>query len=170
MEPNSPPSWVALGRVSGVFGVQGWIKVHSYTRPREGILAYSPWCLGSAEDCQRYTVLAGHSQGRGLVAQLEGITDRDAASTLVGQGLMVAAKQLPPLPPGQYYWSQLEGLQVQTLSGEPLGRVDYLIETGANDVLVVQGERERLLPYIPEVVQRVDLDHGIMWVDWDPEF
>lgn len=167
---TAPPKLVQLGQISGVFGVRGWVKVRSYTRPREGIFAYNPWLLHAPEGWRAYSLVQGKLQGRSVIAQLQGVADRDQASALLGQAIAVAESELPVLPQGQYYWDQLEGLEVRTLEGVVLGKVEYLIETGANDVLVVRGEREHLLPYIPNVVRQVQLDTGVLLVDWDPDF
>ena len=169
---------VTVGRVSGLFGVHGWVKIYSYTEPRENILRYKPWYLKlGAKDLpaqERWLplqVAAGRIHGKGLVARLEGYDDRDTAAVLVGKEIRVLQSQLPNLAQGEYYWSDLIGLQVVTTEGVRLGVVDHLIETGSNDVFVVRGERERLVPYIPEdVIKSVDLDSGIITVDWDPEF
>ena len=164
------PGAVTLGRITGLFGVRGWIKVHSYTRPPETILQYGPWGLKTSQGVRELKLAEGRSHGRGIVARIEGCTDRDQAAALVGADIEVAVGRLPRLKPGEYYWSQLEGLKVINLSGQELGIVDYLFETGANDVLVVAGERERLIPYTPTVVQGVDLDAGVLRVDWDESF
>lgn len=163
---------VELGRVSGVFGVRGWVKVYSYARPRENILAYSPWWLelpdGTLQACR---VKAGRVHGKGLVALLEGVADVEAAQALVGAGIRVDRAQLGEAGPDSWYWADLEGLRVLTLAGEELGRVEALMETGANDVLVVQGDRRRLIPFVNgQVVRTVDLAAGTLTVDWDPDF
>ncbi len=115
-------------------------------------------------------VISGRVHGKGIVAQLEFSTDRDVAAQLVGLEVVIKSEQLPPVEPGEYYWSDLEGLEVVTVDGQLLGKVDHLIETGANDVLVVKGERERLLPYTDECVVKISLDDGVIQVDWDPDF
>lgn len=162
---------IAVGRISGVYGVKGWVKIHSDTDPRDNILQYNPWLLKRPDGWQRVKVLDGRAQGKGVVARLEGLDDRDAAARWIGTEIAILRSQLPKAAPGEYYWNDLIGLRVLTLSGEDLGRVDHLLETGANDVLVVQGERERLIPYVPgDVVTEVDLDAGELYVDWDPEF
>jgi len=165
------PKMVALGRISGVFGVHGWVKVFSHTSPRSNILEYSPWYLGSGRHWDAVEVLDGQSHGKGVIARLAGCTDRDQAAALIGREIAVQREQLPDPEVGDYYWADLEELRVQTTGGLDLGRVDHLFETGANDVLVVQGERERLIPYIwGDVVRSVDLEAGLLVVDWDPDF
>lgn len=164
-------SRVVLGRVSGLFGVQGWVKVFSHTEPRENIATYRNWHLQCHGEWQTARVEQGRRHGKGVVVKLAGIEDRDQAAALIGCDIAIERDQLPPLPPGEYYWTDLEGLRVVTLEGTELGRVSHLFATGANDVLVVQGERERMLPFVrPDVIQRVDLEQGLIEVDWDPEF
>ncbi len=161
---------VALGRISGLYGVRGWVKVYSDTRPRENILGYSPWYLLQNGQWRVHHVLAGRPQGKTLVAQLEGCDDRDQARLLLGATVAVRRHQLGDDDEG-YLWADLEGLEVVTTGGSRLGVVDHLMETGSNDVLVVRGERERLIPWLPEqVVREVLLDEGRILVDWDPDF
>jgi 16S rRNA processing protein RimM len=162
---------IIMGRISGLFGVRGWVKIYSYTSPKEGILGYRVWHLKRQGNWRHYSVAAGHRQGKGVVAQLEGYNDRDQAAELIDSDIAVSRDQLPTLPAGEYYWADLEGLSVVTLEGIELGRVSHLFETGANDVLVVKGDRERLIPYtLGEAVQEIDLEAARMVVDWDPDF
>lgn len=161
---------VSLGRVVGPHGVRGWVKVESWTRPRENILGFACWHLAGAAEERAYRVLDGRHPGKALAARLEGVDDRDAALALAGLEIRVRRDALPPAEEGEYYWWDLEGLRVETPNGVTLGVVDHLVETGANDVLVVRGERERLIPFVPgEVVIDVDLEAGRLRVDWDPE-
>lgn len=162
---------ICLGKVVGVWGVEGWLKIHSYTRNRADIFDYGQWLVGPADRPRRLELEAGREHGRGgLIAKLAGLDDREAAAAEVGSLIQVSPEQLPVLEEGEYFWHQLEGLRVENLEGTPLGTVDHLLETGANDVLVVLGDRERLIPYIPAVIREVDLDAGVMRVDWDEEF
>ena len=168
-----PPadSHILMGEIAGVRGLHGEVKVHSWTRPPENILNYSVWTLGQGQESFDRKLVSGGRRGKNLVARVEGVTDREAAAGLVGMPIMVARTLLPETESDSFYWFQLEGLAVQTLDGVDLGTVSGLIETGANDVLQVRGERERLIPYTPGVhVQSVDLDAGRVCVDWDPEF
>jgi 16S rRNA processing protein RimM len=160
---------VVLGRVAGVHGLHGWVKVLSDTEPRENILAYSPWYLGTP--ARPREVLGGRRQGKGLVARLAGCSDRDRAAGLVGMEIAVRRDQLPPATADEFYWTDLEGLRVETESGETLGLVHHLFSTGANDVLVVRGSRERLVPFLwGMVVDDVDFEQGLIRVRWDPDF
>ncbi|MBI3774705.1 MAG: ribosome maturation factor RimM [Gammaproteobacteria bacterium] len=163
--------FVVVGKITGVFGVRGGLKVYSYTEPHANILNYSPWYLITGGARVTREVRNGHAKGKGVVAFLTGCTDRDAAEALVHSEVAVLRSQLPPAEEGEYYWSDLIGLHVVTVNGVALGQVTQLFETGANDVLVVQGERERMIPYLPQqVVRAVDLARGEIVVDWDPDF
>ena len=160
---------VVLGRIVGVYGVRGWVKVFSETVPREGILGYSPWLVGHSPTPR--AVLEGRRHGKGMVARIAGCDDRDQAAALVDQEIAVTRDRLPPARPDEFYWTDLEGLEVWTSGGTRLGVVDHLFSTGANDVLVVSGERERLLPFVwDDVIKSVDFEQGRIEVDWDPEF
>ncbi|WP_109995515.1 ribosome maturation factor RimM [Salinisphaera sp. LB1] len=176
MAGTAPHRPVVLGRVNGLFGVRGWIKVYSYTRPAEAILDYERWWIGPEADRRGYRLVEGRVQGKTLVAQLadadgEPLADRDAAVELLEFDIAVDRGDMPDPEPGAYYWFDLVGLSVVTVDGVPLGRVTAMMETGANDVLVVRGERERLIPLVvDEFVTEVDPDAGTIRVDWDPEF
>lgn len=162
---------ITAGKISGLFGIKGWVRIFSYTEPKENILDYSPWLLCKDNTAKEFKVLAGKAQGKAVVACLEGVNDRDAAAKLQGADIEIFYSQLPQAEQGSYYWADLIGLKVITTQGVALGEVDHLMETGANDVLVVKGERERLIPFLqPQTVTRVDLDAGLLIVDWDPEF
>ena len=167
-----PARLITLGHINGVMGVKGWVKVFSHTRPREGIFDYGVWHLTrDGVPIQVVKLEQGRSQGKGLVAKLEGVPDRNAALALVGLEIQITRDVLPVARAGEYYWADLIGLNVVNLAGDDLGRVDYLIDTGANDVLVTQGQRERLIPLVfDQVIKDVDLAAGTLRVDWDSEF
>lgn len=163
--------WVVLGRVSGLFGVQGWVRVFSHTEPREGIARYNPVFLKHRDEWQPFEIEDGRAHGAGVVLKFVGCDDRDQAATLLQRDIAVRRAQLPPPEPGEYYWADLEGLRVVTLDGVELGAVASLFATGANDVMVVRGERERLVPFIrSDVIVEIDLEQRLLRVDWDPDF
>ena len=166
---------IVLGQISGVYGVRGWVKIHSYTAPRENILSYTPWQIRlSGEPWRSVTMLDGRTQGKGIVAHLEGWNTPEAALSLVGAEIAMPRAQLPAPAKGEYYWSDLIGLQVQGVDNAPLGTVEALMETGANDVLVVQQSgisgKKHLIPYIDGVIVSVDLDAKVLRVDWDIDY
>lgn len=162
---------IVLGRILSPFGLQGWVKVHSESRPIETIGRYRVWQLKLKSGWVDVRVKSFKAQGKGLIAKLEGVNDCNQAEALAGAEIAVAASQLPALPQGEYYWRDLIGMQVVTVEGVALGVVDHLMETGANDVLVLHGERERLVPFlVDQVVLKVDLVERRLTVDWDPDF
>ena len=159
---------VVLGRISGLFGVKGWVKVYSYTEPREAVLEYRRWLLSGKDGWWEATVAEGQRHGKTIIARIDGYVDRDQAAELIGTEIAVPRDELPKAEEGRFYWSDLEGLRVVHRDGTELGRVAYLLETGANDVMVVQGEQERLIPFVMgEVILGVDLASGRIDVDWE---
>ncbi len=194
---------IVVGYVAGAFGVKGWVKVKSFTQPKENMLSYSPWYAvaksqpsgstaiqqlarnghgGSGKETT-LSVIEASVRPQGIVVRLEGVNDREAAEALKGLQLEVETAALPSLEGEEFYWHQLIGLDVVTLSGDQkvkLGQVKGLMETGANDVLVVKANasdvdsldrRERLIPYVPGTfVSKVDIESKVIEVDWDPEF
>lgn len=161
---------VALGRISGVHGIRGWVKVFSYTDPRENVLSYPEWWLLRGRERRLVRVQEGRAGGRTITAALESIEDRDAAEEWVGAEIAVERSSLPDPGEGEYYWADLIGLEVRDGRGERLGRVGRMLETGAHDVMVVErGEGEDLLiPFvIDRIVQAVRLKEGCIVVDWE---
>ncbi|QWT20885.1 ribosome maturation factor RimM [Bacillus sp. NP157] len=169
---TEPGRRVRVGRIVGLHGVQGEVKLESWTEPRLQIFRYQPWLLTAPGVEREMEGVRGRAQGKGIVASLPGIADRDQAATLVGCEITVSRDLLPPPAPGEFYWADLETLEVVTTENVVLGRVSHLFSTGANDVMVVKdGEKERLVPFVQgPYVQSVDLDAGRIVVDWDPEF
>ena len=168
-QPDDERKTVLIGHVSGAHGVKGWVRIHSLTEPREAIFDYQPWQLGESLEAVR--VLEGKKTGKHLVALLENVNDRDQAESLNKRPIRVYRDQFPDLPEQEYYWTDLEGMQVVLEDGTGLGRIERMLATGANDVMVVRGEKERLIPFvIGPYVKAVNLEDGIVTVDWDPEF
>jgi 16S rRNA processing protein RimM len=181
-----------IGKIVGCFGIKGWVKIHAYTDPAENFLGYGACTVKAREgrpgahDNALLEFDSGHRQGKGLVAHIKGVDDRTLAESYKGLELCVPATQLPKLEAGDYYWHQLSGLKVWCADQDSLeeagpesdrrvllGVVDHLIETGANDVIVVKAcegsydKKERLVPYLPgDVVTRVDLEEAVIEVDW----
>lgn len=159
-----------MGRITAPFGVKGWIKVQPDTAVAASLLAYKTWWVGRENDWRETPVAEAKAQGREVVARLEGCSDRDAAAAWRGQAIAVPRSQLPAPQQGEYYWADLIGLGVVNTGSQDLGRVTGIMQTGANDVLVVEGERERLIPFIASVIREVDLVAGLVRVDWSSEF
>jgi 16S rRNA processing protein RimM len=181
---------VILGRVTGVYGVQGWLKIFSYTDPMESIIDYSPWYV-RAENRKRapwteVRLKAGKRHAKTVIVKLENCDDRDLAMNYIGSEIAIKREQLEPLKgKNAYYWRDLFGLRVVNQQGAELGVVKTLMETGVNDVLVViseekgmtekdgsqSGYKERLIPWtMDNAIIAVDLEHGVITVDWDPDF
>jgi 16S rRNA processing protein RimM len=168
---------VTLGKIAGVFGIKGWLKIVSHTRPIDNILDYKHWWLGGETGGYRTAVVASRVQPNGIVVQLCNaagvpIDDRDVAAALVGQDIAVERVEMPAAPAGQYYWADLIGLDVVSKDNEPLGRVTAMMENGAQDVLVLSdGEIERLIPFVREaIIVSVDLPAQKIVADWSPDY
>lgn len=180
MAASTKEERIVVGQLAGVYGVKGWLKVRSFTQPAENILAYKPWFLRTPHGLKEMTVDEYKVRPQGVSVHFSGLDDRDIAAQLGRSTIEVGKHLLPDLADGDYYWHQLEGLTVLSdWNGEHhcLGIVERLMETGANDVLVVKpfessiDDQERLIPYILEqFVTVVDLKAGLIRVVWDPEF
>lgn len=160
---------VILGRLDGAWGVKGWVRVYSYADPPAAIFDYQPWSLEGRESEIR--VIEWRRAGPRLVARLEGVDTLEQADLLKHAAVRVARARFPELPEGQYYWRDLEGLDVINREGGVLGRVRGLMPTGAHDVLVVGGEAPVLIPFVPGTyVDEVDLEGGRILVDWSKDW
>jgi len=169
-KPPQPDRLVVMGRIVAPFGVKGWVRIQTFTATTGSLAGYPEWLVGRDGEWQECKVERAQPQGDGLAAKLAGLEDRDAALRLKGLQIAVPRAALPPTQSNEYYWTDLLGMQVVTVQGVSLGTVDQMMETGANDVMVVAGERERLIPFIGDVVNTVDLAARLITVDWDPEF
>lgn len=159
---------VILGQVSGLYGVKGWVKVYSYTEPRDAILNYRAWQLRVDGDWQSVNLEEGRKQGKTIVARLQAVTERDVAANLVGADIGVNREDLPETKPDEYYWADLVGMEVINNDNRRIGKVSHLLATGANDVLVVTGEEEILLPFVTgDVIEDVDFAAGMIRVNWE---
>ncbi|GAA0820799.1 ribosome maturation factor RimM [Colwellia sp. D2M02] len=169
---------ITLGKVGAVYGIKGWLKIHSFTDDPDAILDYFPWSLKLGNNIQTVKITDWRKHNKGLIVKVQGIDDRDIAQALVGSEIFINELALPELPEGDFYWRDLIGMSVVTSQGYDLGVVTEMMETGANDVLVVKanlndgfGQKERLIPYLLEqVVQSVSAENKQICVDWDPGF
>lgn len=167
---ETPDALIPIGQIHGVFGVRGWIKVRPFTRPPDGIFEYRRWSIGAPDAAGEYQVAGFRADGENFLVKLRGINTREAAESLTGTTVSVPPSALPPLAEGQHYWRDLVGLTVLTTQGLVFGTVSCLLETGANDVLVVEGERQRLIPFVRErYVVSVDVAARQIVVDWHPD-
>ena len=178
---------ILVGQVVGVFGIKGWVKIKSFTQPEENIVNYRPWWLKTKHGLKCFEPDEYKLRSQGLIVHFKDYDNREATDSLIKAKIEIEQKLLPQLGVGDYYWHQLIGLSVISVhpsalsgsveSGYILGRVSKMLETGANDVLVVQGDeasldlKERLIPYVPDqYVIDIDIDLGVIRVNWDPEF
>jgi 16S rRNA processing protein RimM len=161
---------VILGRITAPYGVKGWVRVRPDSESTASLLRYRSWWVGDGESWRERDVAASRVQGTAVVALLAGCGDRDAAAALRGKHVAVARSVLPETAANEYYWTDLIGLQVVNVPGEELGAVARILETGANDVLVVHGARERLIPFVATVIREVDLAKGVIRVDWGADY
>lgn len=162
-----------VGKINGAYGIKGWVKVYSYTDPKENILNYKPWYMKQNGQWLEVQVTKGREQGKTVVAHIEGCDDRNLAESYFGNEIAIDKSQLPTLDDGDYYWRDLVGLTVINLDDATLGRVKKMMETGANDVLVVKtaDNEELLIPYVPSYsVINVDLEAGVITVDWQADY
>jgi 16S rRNA processing protein RimM len=171
---------LSIGRVTSVFGIKGWVKIHSQTEPAENIFNYQPWYLKTKHGVKPIELAEWRPHGKGFVAQIVGIDDRNQAELLCPVDIAIEKDRLEALETGEFYWHQLEGLRViSDFEGQvyDFGTVKKILPTGANDVLVVVGDeqsmdqKERLIPYLPgQFVTDINLADGIIRVDWEPDF
>lgn len=159
-----------MGRIAAPFGVKGWVKVQPFSEDPGTLMDYESWRVGRDEQQTHYSVEAIQDHGKALVAKLVGIDDRDAAYALRGQEISVAKSDLPPPEENEFYWSDLIGLKVVNRQGVELGTVDSLMESGANDLLVVKGAREHLIPFVAAFVGEVNVTAGTIEVDWGEDY
>ncbi len=168
---------VTVGRIGAPYAVSGWMRLESFTDPLENILQYDPWKIGRGRDWRDAELAGVERDAKGLRISLKGCASPEEARRYTGMFVGVPVQALPETPDGEYYWHQLHGLQVCNEAGENLGHIEKMLDTGANDVMVVQpdprsiDDRERLIPWLQErVVRRVDLGQGVVRVDWPADY
>jgi 16S rRNA processing protein RimM len=169
---------IILGKVGAVYGIKGWLKIHSFTDETEAILDYFPWSLKLGNKTQTVEITDWRKHNKVLIVKVAGIDDRDEAQALVGSEILTNEAALPELSEDDFYWRDLIGMSVVTNKGYDLGVVTDMMETGANDVLVVKAnlkdgfsKKERLIPYLFEqVIESVSIENKQICVDWDPGF
>jgi 16S rRNA processing protein RimM len=159
---------IVVGKIGAPYGIKGWLKITSFTQPLMNILDYDPWYLQQGQTWKPVTIEAGHQHGKGIIVKFADFDTPEKARILTGTTIAVMREQLPALTQREYYWADLEGLTVINYTGEVLGKIIYLMETGSNDVLVVKGDKELAIPYLlDEVIINIDLAKKEMHVHWD---
>ncbi len=177
MSADIERKWVVLGQVGKVHGIKGWLRLNSFTTPPESILDYSQLFVEFEDEWQVLEIDQHRQQNNGLLVHFNGFDDPETARNLTGLELVVDAEQLPGLEEGSFYWHELEGMEVCNEAGEVFGVIDRLMETGANDVLVVApyansiDDRERLIPYIKDsVIKSIDATERKILVNWEADY
>lgn len=161
--------YMVVGKIGSTYGIQGWLKVYSFTEWTADILGYTPWYVEDDKGWVMLDILDGHPHGKGVVVKFSGFDNPEQARLLIGKKICIKRSQLPTLKNDEYYWSDLEGLKVINQVGTQLGKVIYLMDTGSNDVLVIEGQdnKEYGIPYLPDVITKVDITNEIIYVNWD---
>ncbi|MDC9714345.1 MAG: ribosome maturation factor RimM [Gammaproteobacteria bacterium] len=159
-----------VGTINGLFGVQGWVKIFSHTQPRKNILSYKPWHIQIDGQWQTLEVINGREQSKTIVAKIKDIDNREQATSMIGIDVYIEKSQLPKLKGDEHYWRDLIGLEVVNQSDFVLGKVENLVDTGANHVIIVRGEKEHWVPYIAPFLIEVNLEMQQILVDWDENF
>lgn len=161
-----------MGRIAAPYAVKGWVKVQPFTECIDGLLDYPEWQVGRGVHWQSRHLAEGKLHGQVLLAKLEGIEDRVAAESLVGQEIAVSRNELPEPDENEYYWDRLVDLMVVNPRGTLLGRITGFLESGAHDILRVQGEDgvERLIPFVAAIVLNVDEVAGRVTVEWEADY
>lgn len=163
--------WVIVGRFGRPHGIKGFVTVHSFTEPNDNILSYSDWHVSLNGQWQVIKLLSVQIHNKAIVAQIEGFPERESVARLTNIEIAIRKDQLAPLAPGEYYWHQLVGMKVINQQGQAFGEVVEVMPTGSNDVLVVQGEKRHLIPYLPEqFIIEVNDESQTITVDWDMDF
>ena len=170
LTPHLDEKKLLVGKINGFFGIQGWVKIFSYTEPRRNILKYQPWYFIDNGTYKVIKMTTGREQSKTIVAHVKGIENRDQAGQLIGKGLYIDKDQLPELDDDEHYWHELDGFRVINNNGVDLGIVDYLVDTGSNSVLVTKGDKEHWIPYFEPYLVSVDKENGVISVDWDENF
>lgn len=168
---DNSTDWVVIGRFGRPHGIKGFVTINSFTDPRENILQYHDWHVYLAKQWQPLKLFNIESNVKLILAQVEGYQTREQVATLTNADIAVNRSQLPSLTPGEYYWHELIGMQVVNNQGYVFGKVTEIMPTGANDVLVVEGEKRYLIPYLPgQFIVDINADKQIITADWDVDF
>ncbi|MBI2786212.1 MAG: ribosome maturation factor RimM [Legionella longbeachae] len=168
---NNQENWIVIARFGRPHGIKGFVTVHSFTEPRENVLNYADWHACMNNKWQPIKLLHAEVQNKSIIVQVEGYPDRELVAQLTNIEIAVQQAQLKNLAPGEYYWHQLIGMNVTNQKGELLGKVVEIIPTGANDVLVVEGNKRYLIPYLPDqFILEINPDQQVITVDWDVDF
>ena len=163
---------IYLGKITGVHGIKGWLKIQSYSSPPENILNYPSWIINNKGEEDFYSIEQGRKQNKKIVVKLENIDDRNTAESLINSKILILRSELPKLSNENYYWSDLVGLSVLNSEEKVIGKIESLIETGANDVMVIITLKDEriLIPFVMhEIIKEVNVELSYIKIDWSIE-
>lgn len=165
-------AWVVIGRFGRTHGIKGRILVHSFTEPKSNIMKYrNQWHIEKKGEFSPVDILSLQEQGNNLLAHIKGYEQENIAKMLTNTTIAVPGENLEKLPDGEYYWHDLVGMHVVNKEGLDFGVVTDVMATGSNDVLIVDGSKRHLVPYLlDQHVLSIDMDHQKIIVDWDFDF
>ncbi|MBR9726660.1 ribosome maturation factor RimM [Shewanella intestini] len=169
---------IVLGKLGSSHGIKGWLKITAYTDSVDGIFNYSPWLIKEQGEWREVKVKQWKPQGKAVIAELEGVSNREQAQMLTNCEIAIMPEQMQKLADDEFYWRDLIGCEVTNTNGYNMGKVDQIVETGSNDVLLIKanvkdafGKVERMIPFVTEqFIKQVDLQGKQIIVDWDPDF
>lgn len=172
MTTNKQKQYIIIGKLGKLHGIQGWLNLYSDTHPKNAILEYDPLYLEQQPKIwEKLNIDAIKPHGNHFLIHIKNLNTPEAAQAYTNKNIAILREQLPPLPADEYYWSDLCGLTVINQNNIILGVIDHLIATGKNDVMVVIGPKEHLIPFLRhQVILEIDLEAKIMRVDWDEDF
>lgn len=173
-KPHNPTQQInekrlLVGKINGLFGFEGWVKIFSHTVPRKNILSYQPWLVKITNNWQEMTIVEGREHGKNIIAKIQGIESIEQAQPIVNTDIFINQSQLPKLQKSEHYWHDLIGLTVINKQNITLGKVIDLVDTQANQVLIIKGKKEHWLPYLPPFLIKVDTDKKQILVDWNED-
>tara|TARA_B100000586_G_scaffold24388_1_gene16051 strand:+ start:112 stop:627 length:516 start_codon:yes stop_codon:yes gene_type:complete len=163
---------IYLGKITGVHGIKGWLKIQSFSSPPENILNYPSWIITNKGEEDFYSIEQGRKQNNKIVVKLEKIDDRNTAESLINSKIQILRSDLPKLSNENYYWSDLVGLSVLNSEETVIGKIESLIETGANDVMVIITLKDEriLIPFVMhEIIKEVNVELSYIKIDWSIE-
>ena len=163
---------IYLGKITGVHGIKGWLKIQSFSSPPENILNYPSWIINNKGEEDFYSIEQGRKQNNKIVVKLEKIDDRNTAESLINSKIQILRSDLPKLSNENYYWSDLVGLSVLNSEEKVIGKIESLIETGANDVMVIITLKDEriLIPFVMhEIIKEVNVELNYIKIDWSIE-
>ncbi len=171
MNAQQTEDWVVVGCFGRPHGIKGFVTVHSYTEPQDNILSYNNWHGFIDKRWQPLKLLSAQIHSKAIIAQVEGFPERETVARLTHVKIAINKEQLAPLAVGEYYWHQLIGMSVVNQTGFTFGKVIEVMATGANDVLVIKGEKKYLIPYLPnQFILDINEQSQTITVDWDADF